>query len=1030
VKKLTLFIALACCAATAFSSRAQAPDINHTVVRFDIFAGGTNFGKIDIELFDQEKPETVKNFLLYVYSGAYSNLVLHRLVPNFVLQAGHIHIEDPTSTNAFSSYPALTDFGRITNEYAVGPTYTNDFGTIAMARVGGQTNSATTDWYINLTNNPFLNTTDGGFTVFGRVVNTMDDRSGTNLLLYLNTLSNGNGIRSVFVADPGESLSDLPVTTNRATPAVYADLFTVQTSFVQGGLPRDTIAPTVQVTQPANASITTTSSSLTISGTAADNQEVARVLYDTAAGKSLVMNGKTSWSLEFPLDYGTNRFSVRSVDSFGNVSPVIERVIVREERPPASNHTVVRFDIFNNGTNFGRLDVELYDQEKPETVKNFLLYVYSGGYSNLVLHTLRPNEVLQAGHVRADDPSGFSLSTYTHNHDFGTITNEYDIGPQPNEFGTIATARIPGVANSASNEWHINLANNPLYNTSHGGSTVFGRVVNTVNERSGINLLRYFNTFQDQSNIRPVSIQGDQFQVPVTAYHLQTFPITSEMFLVRASFLQGGVARDSISPFVQINDPTSTSVIVTTNSTVNFSGTAADNQAVARVIYDTPAGVAFPVNGRENWSKEVALIPGTNRVTVRAVDYFGNVGTDQRTIFLSHPRSVRFEPIGKGKVIGITNGQTFLVGVHYKFIAIAGARQYFLGWRANDGNIFSADRVLEFTMPEELTNLVAVFSRTFLGLTNGTYQGLFFPSSNGPPRSSGAISFNLGANGRYSGRLAPVGANYLISGGFDLSGYSAITGTLGVDTLVLRLYLYPDETISGDYQDGHFYSSVGLGHVKNFTNSAPQAGKFSFLISPIASVTGYGFGSATIDTRGKIKMTATLADGTAIKQTSALLAGDAWPFYASAKAGRKVTLGYAFFDTNNVFHADLRWFDRSFPGNTNQVAQLDGSPYVPPSQGRLFRWTNGVMSLSGGGLQAAIFANLQLNDNGSFTFPSNPNNIQLGIPDANGLITGSFTHPVTSALTSFRGAVLQSSNMAAGFFLNGATSGAFVIRGN
>ncbi len=88
------------------------------------------------------------------------------------------------------------------------------------------------------------------------------------------------------------------------------------------------------------------------------------------------------------------------------------------------------------------------------------------------------------------------------------------------------------------------------------------------------------------------------------------------------------------------------------------------------------------------------------------------------------------------------------------------------------------------------------------------------------------------------------------------------------------------------------------------------------------------------------------------------------------------------------------------------------------------------MSLSGGGLLAGVFANLQLNDNGSFTFPSNPNNIQLGIPDAKGLIVGSFTHPVTLVVTPLRGAVLQSSNLAAGFFLNGANSGAFVIRGN
>jgi hypothetical protein len=69
VKNLTLLTALVCFAAT-FYSYAQTPETNHTVVRFDVLAAGTNFGKLDMELFDQEKPETVKNFLLYVYSGA------------------------------------------------------------------------------------------------------------------------------------------------------------------------------------------------------------------------------------------------------------------------------------------------------------------------------------------------------------------------------------------------------------------------------------------------------------------------------------------------------------------------------------------------------------------------------------------------------------------------------------------------------------------------------------------------------------------------------------------------------------------------------------------------------------------------------------------------------------------------------------------------------------------------------------------------------------------------------------------------
>src|ERR1043166_2789374 len=164
LKNLLFGIALACVAAFAPSARAQnIINSNNTVVRFEVFTGGTNFGNIDLELFDQEKPETVRNFLMYVYSGAYSNLVLHRLEPNFVLQAGHVRVDDPASTEVFSNYPYTTRFGTITNEYGVGRQWTNDFGTIGMARIAGQTNSASIDWFINLGNNSGLDTVDGGF---------------------------------------------------------------------------------------------------------------------------------------------------------------------------------------------------------------------------------------------------------------------------------------------------------------------------------------------------------------------------------------------------------------------------------------------------------------------------------------------------------------------------------------------------------------------------------------------------------------------------------------------------------------------------------------------------------------------------------------------------------------------------------------------------------------------------------------------------------------------------------------------------
>src|SRR6266542_4110960 len=93
----------------------------NTIVRFEIQRGTNSLGRMDVELFDRDKPETVRNFLLYTYSGAYSNTFVHRCVPGFVLQGGGFSVTNPMGTDRFSAYLEVTNLGRLTNEFLVGP---------------------------------------------------------------------------------------------------------------------------------------------------------------------------------------------------------------------------------------------------------------------------------------------------------------------------------------------------------------------------------------------------------------------------------------------------------------------------------------------------------------------------------------------------------------------------------------------------------------------------------------------------------------------------------------------------------------------------------------------------------------------------------------------------------------------------------------------------------------------------------------------------------------------------------------------
>jgi peptidyl-prolyl cis-trans isomerase A (cyclophilin A) len=127
----------------------------NSVVRFS-----SNVGEIDMELFDTETPLTVANFLSYVNAGRYNQSFIHRSVPGFVIQGGGFGL------NGNSVLPVVTN-AAVQNE----PGISNLRGTVAMAKLGDDPNSATSQWFINLEDNAEnLDAQNGGFTVFGRVV--------------------------------------------------------------------------------------------------------------------------------------------------------------------------------------------------------------------------------------------------------------------------------------------------------------------------------------------------------------------------------------------------------------------------------------------------------------------------------------------------------------------------------------------------------------------------------------------------------------------------------------------------------------------------------------------------------------------------------------------------------------------------------------------------------------------------------------------------------------------------------------------
>ena len=122
----------------------------------------TNHGAITLELDAAKAPETVKNFLAYAAKGHYDNTIFHRVIDNFMIQGGGFEPGmKQKSTDA-----------QIKNEAQNG--LKNDHYTVAMARTGDP-HSATAQFFINTTDNAFLNHSapnaqGWGYCVFGKVV--------------------------------------------------------------------------------------------------------------------------------------------------------------------------------------------------------------------------------------------------------------------------------------------------------------------------------------------------------------------------------------------------------------------------------------------------------------------------------------------------------------------------------------------------------------------------------------------------------------------------------------------------------------------------------------------------------------------------------------------------------------------------------------------------------------------------------------------------------------------------------------------
>ena len=472
---------------------------------------------------------------------------------------------------------------------------------------------------------------------------------------------------------------------------------------------------------------------------------------------------------------------------------------------------------------------------------------------------------------------------------------------------------------------------------------------------------------------------------------------------------------------------------------ITLRGTAADDVALARVEYQLGAQPAQTATGTTNWSAQLVLKPGNNKVWVMSVDAAGNTSYVVSRNFTYYPGPLLVRTVGNGKVTPNLAGKKLEIGKSYTLTAEPEKDSVFTGWT---GSTNSTAAKLAVRLQTNMV-LQANFSPKPPPTAQGSYNGLVFQTNAVSQAGSGFFTFTLAGDGVFKGRLQLDGASHPLNGQFDAQGRaSQVIARPGRNPLALDLNLdlmSNADQVTGTLNDGALRAEM-LGDrfaVPGETRKSPFAGKYTLIISESGeasdSVTGDGYGAVTVDAAGTLRLNGALPDGTAISQEVALSPGGVWPIYVPLYGGKGSVSGWVAFhkQSSGDLAGRLHWIKPRSPQDKNssdgftRTMSVLGSVYVPPTAGAgITNHSRAAVAFSGGTLPELIANVVTLGDNQKITVIfDGGNKLKMNLAPATGLFSGSFVHPVTHATTAFEGAWLQRLNLGSGYFPDAGRSG-------
>lgn len=467
---------------------------------------------------------------------------------------------------------------------------------------------------------------------------------------------------------------------------------------------------------------------------------------------------------------------------------------------------------------------------------------------------------------------------------------------------------------------------------------------------------------------------------------------------------------------------------------LDLRGKADDNAEVASVEYQLNDLPWQRASGTINWSAQVRLQAGENKLSIRAMDNAGNRSAELKRNFLYRLRlPLEVSVAGQGTVRSDQNDRLVEAGKPVTLRALPAKGHVFAGWT---GSLTNPAPEITFVMREGLRLRAQFVASPFAELA-GDFTGLVTQVEGEKLKGVGMLELTIQDRGGWSGKLSIAGEQHSVSGEFDALGMARVSINRG-SKLPLGLDLKVDlrgnpELITGTVTEGLTRADmIGDRHVFDGREMrAPQAGQYTLVMaadSPeVGRTLGDGSGALTVDERGRVRFTGTLPDGTGVKFESTLSSQGVWPVFAALANGRGSLAGWVRFkeQAEGDLFGQFAWKRNSEDGNSDIPVTVLGFRYEPPTKGRLaLSREEGMTAVKGGDMIEPWVERVQLDAKQKITpVKRSGSELSLTIAPGSGLFTGSFLHPVTGRLVDVQGAVLQRQNLGTGCFLGPTNAG-------